>query len=52
MDLSMQKNITFFEPLHKNFGNETEKLVYFKLNKTNLFKEKWKIFDEKILSNI
>ena len=21
MDLSMQKNITFFEPLHKNFGN-------------------------------
>ena len=31
---------------------ETEKLVYFKLNKTNLFKEKWKIFQDKILSNI
>ena len=31
---------------------ETEKLVYFKLNKTNLFKEKWKIFEENILSNI
>ena len=21
MDLSMQKNINFFEPFHKNFGN-------------------------------
>ena len=31
---------------------ETEKLVYFKLNKANLFKEKWQIFEEKILSNI
>ena len=31
---------------------ETEKLVYFKLNKVNLFKEKWQIFDEKILPNI
>ena len=31
---------------------ETEKLVYFKLNKTNLFKEKWKIFEKKNLSNI
>ena len=30
---------------------ETEKHVYFKLNKTNLFKEKWKIFEETILSN-
>ena len=31
---------------------ETEKLVYLKLNETNLFKEKWKIFEEKLLSNI
>ena len=31
---------------------ETEKLVYLKLNKANLFKEKWKIYDEKILSII
>ena len=31
---------------------ETEKLVYFKLNKANWFKEKWKIFEEKSLSNI
>jgi len=30
---------------------ETEKHIYFKLNKTNLFKEKWKIFEETILSN-
>ena len=31
---------------------ETEKLVYSKLNKANLFKEKWQIFEEKILLNI
>ena len=31
---------------------ETEKLVYFKLNKANLFKEKWQIFEDNILSNI
>ena len=28
-----------------------EKHIYFKLNKTNLFKEKLKIFEETILSN-
>ena len=27
------------------------KNIYFKLNKTNLFKEKWKIFEETILTN-
>ena len=32
--------------------DETEKLVYFKLNKVNLFKEKWQIFEEKNLFNI
>jgi len=31
---------------------ETEKPVYFQLNKTNLFKEKRKIFEEKSLSDI
>ena len=30
---------------------ETEKHIYFKLNKTNLFKEKSKFFEETILSN-
>jgi len=30
---------------------ETEKHMYFKLNKMNLFREKWKIFKETILSN-
>jgi len=30
---------------------ETEKHIYFKLNKMNLFKEKWKFFEETILSN-
>ena len=31
---------------------ETEKLVYFKLSKANLFKEKWQIFEGKNLSSI
>ena len=29
-----------------------KKHIYFKTNKTNLFKEKWKIFEETILTNI
>ncbi len=31
---------------------ETKKLVYFKLNKASLFKEKWQIFEDNILSKI
>jgi len=30
---------------------ETEKHIHFKSNKTNLFQEKWKIFEETILTN-
>ena len=30
---------------------ENEKHIYFKTNKTNLFKEKWKIVEETILTN-
>ena len=30
---------------------ETEKHVYFKWNKTNLFNKKWKIFEETTFSN-
>jgi len=30
---------------------ETEKHIYFKSDKKNFFKEKWKIFEETILTN-